>query len=96
MERIERIDIHPTHIYGEFKLRAGRPLPFGATQVEGGINFSIYSRHASSCTLVLLNKRQSEPMAEIPFLDEFRIGNVFAMVVFGLEYDNIESNGWSL
>jgi isoamylase len=87
---MERIDIHPTHTYGEFKLRAGRPLPFGATQVEGGINFSIYSRHASSCTLVLFKKRLSEPLAEIPFPDEFRIGNVFAMVVFGLDYDSIE------
>ena len=29
-------------------------------------------------------------MAEIPFPDEFRIGNVFAMVVFGLDYENIE------
>ena len=87
---MERIDIHPTHTYGEFKLRAGRPLPFGATRVEGGINFSISSRHASSCTLVLFKKRQSEPMAEIPFPDEFRIGNVFAMVVFGLDYENIE------
>jgi isoamylase len=90
MERIARIDIHPTHTHGEFKLRSGRPLPFGASQVEGGINFSVYSRHASSCTLVLLKKRQSEVMAEIPFPDEFRIGNVFAMVVFGLDYDNIE------
>jgi len=90
MDRIERIDIHPTHTHGEFKLRAGRPLPFGATHVEGGINFSISSRHASSCTLVLFKKRQSEPMAEIPFPDEFRIGNVFAMVVFGLDYENIE------
>jgi isoamylase len=87
---MERIDIHPTHTYGEFKLRAGKPLPFGATQVEGGINFSIYSRHASSCTLVLFKKRLSEPLAEIPFPDEFRIGNVFAMVVFGLDYDTIE------
>jgi isoamylase len=87
---MERIDIHPTHTYGDFKLRAGRPLPFGATRVEGGINFSISSRHASSCTLVLFKKRQSEPMAEIPFPDEFRIGNVFAMVVFGLGYENIE------
>ena len=87
---MERIDIHPTHTYGEFKLRAGRPLPFGATQVEGGVNFSIYSRHASTCTLVLLKKRQSEPMAEIPFPDEFRIGNVFAMVVFEIDYDSIE------
>jgi isoamylase len=90
MERIARIDIHPTHTHGEFKLRSGRPLPFGASQVEGGINFSVYSRHARSCTLVLLKKRQSEVMAEIPFPDEFRIGNVFAMVVFGLDYDNIE------
>jgi isoamylase len=90
MERIGRIDIHPTHTHGEFKLRAGRPLPFGATQVEGGINFSISSRHASSCTLVLFKKRQSEPMAEIPFPDEFRIGNVFAMIVFGLDYETIE------
>jgi isoamylase len=90
MERIERIDIHPTHTYGEFRLRAGRPLPFGATQVEGGVNFSIFSRHASSCTLVLFNRRQPKPMAEIPFPDEFRIGNVFAMVVFGLDYESIE------
>ena len=87
---MERIDIHPTHTYGEFKMRAGRPLPFGATQVEGGINFSIYSRHASACTLVLFKKHGSEPLAEIAFPDEFRIGNVFAMVVFGLDYDNIE------
>src|SRR6266511_929403 len=87
---MERIDIHPTHTHGDFKLRAGRPLPFGATQVEGGINFSIYSRHASSCTLVLFKKRLSEPLAEIAFPDEFRIGNVFAMVVFGLDYDNVE------
>jgi glycogen operon protein len=87
---MERIDIHPTHTHGDFRLRVGRPLPFGATQIEGGINFSIYSRHASSCTLVLFKKRQSEPMAEIPFPDEFRIGNVFAMVVFGLDYEDIE------
>jgi glycogen operon protein len=58
--------------------------------MEGGINFSISSRHASSCTLVLFKKRQAEPMAEILFPDEFRIGNVFAMVVFGLDYENIE------
>ena len=35
MERIEiqRIDIHPTHTYETFKLRPGRPFPFGATAV---------------------------------------------------------------
>jgi glycogen operon protein len=90
MAELDRVDIHPTHTYGEFKLRAGRPLPFGASRVPGGINFSIYSRHATSCTLVLFKKHAPEPMAEIPFLDEFRIGNVFAMVVFDIDYENLE------
>jgi glycogen operon protein len=87
---MERIDIHPTHTYGDFKLRRGRPFPFGATLVPGGVNFSIFSSHAKSCTLVLFIKKGSEPMGEIPFPDEFRIGNVFSMVVFELDYEDIE------
>lgn len=31
-----------------------------------------------------------EPMGEIPFPDEFRIGNVFNMTVFDLDYENVE------
>jgi isoamylase len=87
---LERIDIHPTHTYGQFKLRVGTPLPFGATRVAGGVNFSIFSRQAKSCTLVLFKKRDPEPWAEIPFPKEFRIGNVFAMMVFDLDYENTE------
>lgn len=87
---LTRIDIHPTHTHGNFKLRAGHPLPFGATIVAGGVNFSIYSRHAKSCTLVLFKKHAPEPIAEIPFPREFCIGNVFSMTVFDLDYENIE------
>jgi glycogen operon protein len=87
---LERIDIHPTHTYGQFKLRVGTPLPFGATRVAGGVNFSIFSRQAKSCTLVLFKKHDPEPWAEIPFPKEFRIGNVFAMMVFDLDYENTE------
>lgn len=85
-----RIDTAPTHSYGGFNLRAGRPLPFGVTFVPGGINFSIYSHHATSCTLVLYYKGEAEPFAEIPFPEEFTVGNVFAMVVFGLSHEDIE------
>ena len=87
-----RIDLHPTHISdcGQFRLRAGKPLPFGASIVPGGINFSVYSRSATSCQLVLFNKHQPEPFGLVPFKDEFRIGNVFTMVVFDLDYENIE------
>ncbi|WP_036486338.1 glycogen debranching protein GlgX [Myxosarcina sp. GI1] len=86
----ERIDIHPTHNYSNLKLRRGKPFPFGATLVPGGVNFSIFSSHATSCTLVLFKKHAPQPMVEIPFPKEFRIGNVYCMVVFDLDYENLE------
>ena len=85
-----RIDAHPTDEYGGFRLRTGKALPFGATIILGGVNFSVYSRHAASCELVLFNKHEAQPFATIPFFDKYRIGNVFTMVVFDLDYENIE------
>jgi isoamylase len=100
---VERIDIYPTHEYKGFKLRPGRAYPFGATLVPGGVNFSVFSRHAAFCTLVPFEKGKSEPLVEIPFRGsfqkpgtaeplwgDFRIGNVFAMTVFDLDYEGIE------
>jgi isoamylase len=100
---LERIDVYPTHVYQGFKLRPGRPFPFGAHLVPGGINFSVFSRHANYCSLVLFEKGAREPFVEIPFRGaflktgtgdptwgEFRIGNVFTMTVFDLDYENLE------
>ncbi len=100
---MDRIDIFPTHIFKDFKLRPGRPFPFGATLVPGGVNFSVFSGHARFCTLVLFNKGQPQPFGEIPFRGmfqrpetgepfwgDFRIGKVFTMTVFDLNYDEIE------
>jgi glycogen operon protein len=87
---MDRIDTYSTHEYEGYRLRAGHALPFGATLVPGGVNFSIYSSHATSCTLVLFKKGEQQPLVEIPFLHEFVIGNVYAMTVFDLDYENIE------
>jgi glycogen operon protein len=87
---MERVDAYPTHDYQGYKLRHGKPFPFGTTFVPGGVNFSIYSDNATNCTLVLFSKGEEQPMVEIPFPEEFRIGDVFAMIVFGLDYENIE------
>ena len=100
---MERIDIHPTHIFKGYKLRPGRPFPFGATLVPGGINFSVFSRHAHYAELVLFKKGAKQPFVEIPFRGmfekadtaelvwgEFRIGNVFTMTVFDLDDEEIE------
>jgi isoamylase len=87
---MERIDVYPTHEHAGYHLRRGYVQPFGATLVHGGINFSIFSSHATAVTLVLYERGGKKPMVEIPFWDEFRIGNVWAMVVFGLNYENLE------
>lgn len=87
---MQRIDIYPTHRHGDYLLRAGRPIPFGASMVPGGINFAVFSRYATSCTLILFKKGSNTPLVEIPFPDAFHIGNVYAMVVFDLDYENIE------
>ncbi len=81
---------HHTHEYGEYKLRYGHPIPFGVSLVPGGINFSIFSAHATDCTLVLFEKGAAEPFAEIPFPPEFRIGHVWAMIVYDLDETRIE------
>src|SRR5205823_8422047 len=87
---VERIDVYPTHRHGSFQLRPGRVFPFGATNVPGGVNFSVFSSAATSCTLVLFEKGAHEPLAEIPFPDQFRIGNTWAMTVFGLDIEQVE------
>jgi isoamylase len=87
---MERVDVYPTHEHNGFKLRVGKPFPFGATFVPGGVNFSIFSSHATACTLVLFDKGESQPKVEIPFPEEFRIGNVYSMTVFGLDIENTE------
>jgi glycogen operon protein len=88
--KMDRIDVYPTHRHGDFWLRAGRPHPFGATIVPGGINFSVFSRFGTDCTLVLFRRGENTPMAEIPFIEAYRIGNVWAMVVFELDHEQIE------
>ncbi len=85
-----RIDFYPTHEIAGFKVRIGRPLPFGASLVPGGVNFSVFSRHATACALVLFDKGEREPRAELPFPPEFRIGDVFCMIVFGLDFEETE------
>ena len=87
---LTRIDIYPTRNHDGLGLRCGKPFPFGATRVSRGINFSIFSSHADSCTLVLFEKDAPQPMVEIPFPEEFRIGHVYCMVVFDLDYENLE------
>ena len=87
---MHRIDTFPTNRIGNLEYRVGRVFPFGATLTDGGVNFSIFSREATGCTLVLYHHGQEEPFAEIPFPESFRIGDVYTMLVFGLDIETTE------
>ena len=79
-----------THTHGEFRLRFGRPLPLGVSYAPGGITFSVFSAHATRCTLVLFHAGEEGPYEEIPYPKEFQIGHVFAMTVFDLDPEGLE------
>ena len=87
---MQRLDMIPTHECRGLQYRMGFVLPFGATLLENGIHFSVFSREATGCTLVLYHHGQREPFAEIPFPEEFRVGNVYSMIVFGLNHETLE------
>jgi isoamylase len=86
----ERVDAYPSRYIGGLPVSRGRPLPFGATAVDGGVNFSVYSNRAAAVTLVLYRRGKPEPFAELPFPDAYRVGGVFAMTVFGLDVEDLE------
>ena len=87
---MQRIDQFPTHMKDGIRYRPGQVFPFGASLVEGGVQFSIFSKEATSCTLVLFHHGQPEPFAELPFSPEFRIGDVYSMIVFDLNIEMTE------
>lgn len=87
---IERIDSLPTDEIAGFRVRPGKPLPFGVSHIPNGLNFSIYTSAGISCTLVLFHKGDDQPFAELPFPANYRIGDVFCMVVFGLDDEDLE------
>jgi isoamylase len=74
----------------ELEVSPGRPLLLGATVLADGVNFAVPSTTARRVWLVLLDKGTGEPVAEIPFPDDCRVGNVFTMLVRGLDPDTVD------
>lgn len=83
-------DLKPTDRVNGFDVRPGYYNLDGATPVRGGINFTISSFYATSCTLLLFRPRENEPYAKIPFPASCKIGKKYSMIVFGLEVDKFE------
>ena len=80
----------PTDEENGFKIRPGLYLENGSVVVPGGVSFTINSQNATSCKLVLFKRNEYEPFAIIPFPENYKIGNVYSMIVFGLDIEEFE------
>ena len=70
------------------RVRRGVPLPLGATVRRHGVNFSIFSGHATACTLVLFHPGVDDPYVEIPLDPKAnRTGQVWHAHIEGLDTD---------
>lgn len=83
-------DLKPTDNICGFDVRPGYYEMDGATPVRGGVNFTISSFTATSCTLLLFHNNKRRPYAELPFPESYKVGNTYSMIVFGLEIDKFE------
>lgn len=86
-----RIDIFASHEKNGVRYGKGHSFPYGATHYGGGVvNFSVNSVHATSCTLVLFHKGADKPYVEIDIPDEYKIGDNYSVLVFGLNIEDVE------
>ena len=69
----------------DFNIQRGHALPFGATIERGGINFSIYARHATSVVLVFFLPGEEDEIAAFTLDTKTnRTGHVWHTFVAGL------------
>ena len=80
----------PTDEENGFKIRPGLYLENGSVIVPGGVSFTISSQNSTSCELILFRRNEYEPFARIPFPEHYKIGNVYSMIVFGLNIEEFE------
>ena len=73
-----------------FPVRPGMFDINGATALPLGVNFTIHTHGGTSCELLLFHRGEREPYAVLPFPEEYKIGDVYSMIVFGLDIEEFE------
>ena len=73
-----------------FPVRPGIYDLNGATPLQNGVNFTIHTCGGTSCELLLFHRAQEEPFAILPFPEAYKIGDVYSMIVYGLNIDEFE------
>ena len=84
------VSVSPLGEIEGFPVRPGLFDVFGAMPLPSGVNFTIHTHGGTSCELLLFRKGAEEPYAVLQFPEEYKIGDVYSMMVFGLEVEEFE------
>lgn len=85
-----RVNLVPLGRIAGYDVRPGFYEVNGATAIPCGVNFTVHSIGATACELLLFHRAQAQPAAVLPFPAHYRIGDVWSMIVFGLDIYEFE------
>ena len=76
---------------------AGYPVRPGMFDLNGALgdssvvsNFTIHTHGGTACELLLFHRGEEAPYATLPFPESYKIGDVYSMIVFGLNIEEFE------
>ncbi|MCI9570405.1 MAG: glycogen debranching enzyme [Lachnospiraceae bacterium] len=84
------VEITPMGQIGGFPIRPGMFEVNGTFVLQDGVNFTIHTQRGTSCELLLFHSGKEEPFAILPFPEQYKIGDVYSMIVFGLDTTDLE------
>ena len=85
MSRSDHHDRKLDAVTCDFAVVRGHPQPFGVSLLAEGVNFAVFSRHATAISLVLFRPGELNPMLELPFDPSInRTGDVWHIGLQGL------------
>lgn len=82
--------VKPIDEIAGFPVRPGLFDINGAMPLQNGVNFTVHTSQGTSCELLLFRKGEEEPFAVLPFPEEYKIGDVYSMIVFNLDIEEFE------
>ena len=84
------VSVCPMGEISGFPVRPGMFDINGAMVLPVGVNFTVHTHYGTSCELRLFRRGEEEPYAVLPFPEAYKIGDVYSMIVFGLNIDEFE------
>jgi len=82
--------LYPLQEISGYMVRPGTFRMRGAYETANGVSFTIASHGATSAELLLFEPHTTEPKAIIPIPEEYRIGDTYSILVYGIKIEDFE------